>query len=51
MFYLTNVVVRESSGYPDVDAAVLDALRRWTFKPVQSTTTVSGRMPYLIRPE
>ena len=47
---LRNVKVEQGSGYSDVDAAVLEALRRWKFRPVSSTRTVSGRVPYTIIP-
>jgi len=40
----------ESSGYPEVDAAVENALRRWKFKPVAGTRSVSGRVSYRIEP-
>jgi len=42
--------VEQGSGYSDVDAAVLEALRRWKFPPVSSTSTVTGRVPYTIIP-
>ena len=47
---LRNVKVDQGSGYSDVDAAVLEALRRWKFRPVSSTRTVTGRVPYAIIP-
>jgi TonB family protein len=47
---LQNVKVEQGSGYSDVDSAVLEALRRWKFRPVSSTRTVSGRVPYTIIP-
>ena len=47
---LRDVKVEQGSGYPDVDAAVLEALRRWKFRPVSSTRTVKGRVPYTIIP-
>jgi TonB family protein len=47
---LRNVKVDQGSGYSDVDAAVLEALRRWKFRPVSSTRTVTGRVPYTIIP-
>jgi TonB family protein len=48
--FLTEVKTEEGSGYSDVDAAVLEALRRWKFKPVASTRSVRGRVSYIIRP-
>jgi TonB family protein len=47
---LRGVKVEQGSGYSDVDAAVLEALRRWKFRPVSSTRTVTGRVPYTIIP-
>jgi TonB family protein len=47
---LRDVKVEQSSGYSDVDAAVLEALRRWKFRPVSSSRTVTGRIPYTIIP-
>lgn len=47
---LRDVEVERGSGYADVDAAVLEALRRWKFRPVSSTRTVTGRVPYRIEP-
>ena len=56
-FVLTNqgvlhsVRVTKSSGYSDVDSSVLDAVRRWKFKPGgQRDVTVNGRVSYLILP-
>ena len=47
---LRDVTVEQGSGYSDVDSAVLEALRRWKFRPVASTRTVTGRVPYTISP-
>lgn len=47
---LRDVEVERGSGYSDVDSAVLEALRRWKFRPVSSTRTVTGRVPYTIVP-
>jgi TonB family protein len=47
---LDDVRTEEGSGYTDVDAAVLEALRRWKFKPVAGTRSVRGRVSYIIRP-
>lgn len=47
---LRNVKVDQGSGYSDVDSAVLEALRRWKFRPVSSSRTVTGRLPYTIIP-
>ncbi len=48
--FLSDVRIIESSGYPDVDTAVLETLRRWTFKPVKSLLSVTGRITYSIQP-
>jgi TonB family protein len=40
----------KSSGYADVDAAVLDAVRRWRFSPASTTQTLSGRFSYTLEP-
>jgi len=47
---MQSVRVGKSSGYSDVDTSVLEALRRWKFKPVAGRTTVNGRVGYLILP-
>jgi TonB family protein len=47
---LQDVKVVQGSGYSDVDTAVLEALRRWKFRPVSSSRTVTGRVPYTIVP-
>ena len=41
--------VARSSGYSDVDAAVLEAVRRWRFRAADTTRTVRGAIPYTIR--
>ncbi|MBA7546718.1 hypothetical protein ES705_39113 [subsurface metagenome] len=45
---LSSVHLEESSGYSDVDSAVLDAVRKWKFKAVRSNRLVRGRLPYRI---
>ena len=47
---MNDVTVGQGSGYSDVDSAILVALRRWKFRPVSSTRTVTGRVPYTIIP-
>jgi protein TonB len=47
---LSSVRIQKSSGYSDVDSSVLEALRRWKFKPVAGRTSVKGRVGYLILP-
>ncbi len=44
-----GVVLEQSSGYADVDAAVLDAIRRWRFSASASTASVKGVIPYVIK--
>ena len=46
---LSGVKVELSSGFADVDTAVLDALRRWLFTPVKGTASVTGQISYVIR--
>ena len=41
--------VARSSGYSDVDAAVLEAVRRWRFRAAQTAQTVRGTIAYIIR--
>jgi len=47
---LSAVHLEESSGYSDVDSAVLEAVRKWKFKAVMSSRQVRGRLPYRIIP-
>jgi len=48
--FVSDVQIIESSGYTDVDTAVLEAVRRWTLKPVRSLLSVTGRIIYSIQP-
>ncbi len=48
---LSSVHLEESSGYSDVDSAVLEAVRKWKFKAVRSNRLVRGRLPYKIIPK
>jgi len=41
--------VERSSGYSDVDASVLDTVRKLKFNPVSGDRTVRGRINYVIR--
>jgi protein TonB len=41
--------IARSSGYSDVDAAVLEAVRRWRFRAAETTQTVRGTIAYTIR--
>ncbi len=47
---LSGLITEKSSGYSDVDSAVLGALRRWKFKPVNSTRNVRGMVTFIISP-
>lgn len=47
---LSSVHLEETSGYSDVDTAVLVAVRKWKFKAVNSNRQVRGRLPYKIIP-
>ena len=48
---LHSVRTVRSSGHSDVDSAVLDAVRRWKFKPAPSAAgNVQGTVSYLIVP-
>jgi TonB family protein len=38
-----------STGYPEVDKAVLEAVRRWLFSAADTTRTVGGTIQYTIR--
>jgi TonB family protein len=46
--FLTGIKVEKSSGYMDVDAAVMDALRKWKFEAVGGGKNVKGRITYII---
>ena len=48
--FVSDVQIIESSGYADVDTAVLEAVRRWTLKPVKNLLSVTGRITYSIQP-
>jgi TonB family protein len=46
---ISKATVEQSSGYADVDAAVVDAIRRWRFSPSKAPGTVNGVIPYVIK--
>jgi TonB family protein len=46
--YTTSVAVGESSGYPDVDATVLNTVRKMRFNPVSGSENVTGTIRYII---
>jgi len=48
--YLSNIRVARSSGYPDVDSAVMAALRRWRFSASPGAGNVRGEVTYRIIP-
>lgn len=43
-----SLVVNRSSGYPDVDAAVLESVRKLRFNPIQDDRYARGKISYLI---
>jgi TonB family protein len=49
--HTTSLGVRLSSGYPDVDAAVLESVRKLRFNPIQDDRNALGRISYLISAE
>jgi TonB family protein len=46
-----GVSLQQSCGYADVDAAVVDAVRRWRFTPAEGAAPAKGLIPYIIRPQ
>jgi TonB family protein len=46
---IAKTSVEQSSGYADVDAAVVDAIRHWRFTPSKAPGTVDGVIPYFIK--
>ena len=49
--YVTDVKVYKSSGYSDVDATVIESVRRILFEPVNSTKSDTAKITYLIEPK
>jgi TonB family protein len=47
---IAGVAVQKTSGYPEVDNAVMDAIRRWRFTAADHAPPVKGVIPYVIRP-
>jgi TonB family protein len=45
---ITSLHVIESSGYPDVDSRIVEALRKWRFPSVSGTKNVYGEITYFI---
>ena len=46
--HTTSIVVNRSSGYPDVDAAVLESVRKLRFNPIRDDRYARGKISYLI---
>ncbi len=44
-----GVSLQQSSGYADVDASVVDAIRRWRFTSVEGAPPARGTIPYVIQ--
>jgi TonB family protein len=44
-----GVSLQQSSGFADVDSALLDAIRRWRFTPAAGAAPAKGIIPYVIR--
>lgn len=47
--HTTSLRVERSSGYSDVDASILETVRKLRFNPVATDRNVLGRIDYLIR--
>jgi TonB family protein len=47
--FLRDVNVEASSGYNEVDAAVMEAVRLWRFSAAPSSRNIHGLIPYVIR--
>jgi protein TonB len=45
---VSAVSVARSSGYADVDSAVIDAIRRWRFTPAKGGGPVQGVITHII---
>ncbi len=48
---IKSLKVLDSSGYSDVDSAVVEALRHWRFEAVSGTKVVRGKITYIIKPK
>ncbi len=46
--FITNIKVKNSSGYSDVDNALVNALRQYTFPSRKDTKTITGEIPFRI---
>ncbi len=49
--HTTSIKIRLSSGYSDVDTAVLDAVRKMKFNPDPKSRKVTGTITYIISPK
>jgi TonB family protein len=49
--HTTSVQIRISSGYSDVDTALLNAVRKMKFNPEPSNKRVTGTITYIISPK
>ncbi len=45
---LSAVSVKKTSGYSDVDAAVVDAILRWRFTTAAGSASIKGEIPFKI---
>ncbi len=46
---VSSTVLEKSCGYGEVDAAVLEAVRFWSFTPDPASAPIKGLVPYVIR--
>ena len=46
--HTTSLMVNRSSGYPDVDASVLESVRKLRFNPIPEDRYARGKISYLI---
>jgi TonB family protein len=46
---ITGAAIQRSSGYAEVDAPVIDAIRRCRFSPAEGAPPARGTIPYVIR--
>jgi TonB family protein len=44
-----GATIEQSSGYADVDARVIEAIRKCVFNAVPGSTPVKGTIPYTVR--
>lgn len=46
---VTGASLVQSSGYADVDSAIMDAIRRWRFTASKGAGSIKGVIPYIIK--